>query len=342
MPATRLNPNMSADPAGYRTKAEWAYLQLRQWIQSGALEPEERLDQEDLAARLGVSRVPLRQALIKLQADGLVVSRPHAGATVAPLSLADAEDIYAARAVLEPMLTEIAAARIADEAVSELEHLTAEQQKALEAGDRAHFLSLDREFHERLYTEAGYRTSLDLVKRLRDLSERYVAAYQGEAERSNATLVEHREIVQLCAERDGVGAARAILDHVRHGIEYLRQRSAAEGNAISANPPWLDVTVENDIGVASSERPIEELSVPHREGKLGQPHRAAGRGPRALHDSRRLGPTHADRPRLPPPWTLATFRWAAGEERMTCTRCAGPAGGRDAVAANTGEADEPA
>ncbi len=218
---------------GYRTKADWAYLQLRRWIQSGALEPGERLDQEDLAARLGVSRVPLRQALVRLQADGLVVSRPHAGATVAPLSLADAEDIYAARAALEPMLAEAAVARLGDETARELKDLIAEQEEALEAGDRPRFLELDRLFHERFYAEAGYRTSLHLVQRLRDLSDRYVAAYQGDARRSHETLVEHREIVRLCLARDGAGAARLVRDHVRHGIEYLRERSARPDSAIS-------------------------------------------------------------------------------------------------------------
>lgn len=231
--ASLLKLDTSGNETGYRTKADWAYLQLRRWIQSGALEPGERLDQEDLAARLGISRVPLRQALVKLQADELVVSRPHASATVAPLSLADAEDIYAARAALEPMLAEAAVARMADDTVRELEWFTGEQQKALEAGDRAHFLELDRRFHERLYAGASYRTSLDLVRRLRDLSDRYVAAYQGDAQRSYTTLIEHREIVRLCAARDGAGAARLVRDHVQHGIEYLRRRSATTDSTIS-------------------------------------------------------------------------------------------------------------
>lgn len=227
MHGSNLKLDRTTIGAGYRTKSEWAYVQLRQWIQSGALGPEERLDQEDLAARLGISRAPLRQALVKLQADGLVSSRPHAGATVAPLSLADAEDIYAARSVLEPMLTEVATARMDENAVQELQLLIQEQEKMLKAGDRTEFLALDRQFHARLYSEAGYSTSIDLVDRLRDLSERYVAAYQGDAQRSDTTLIEHREIVRLCAEGDGAGAARAMRDHVSRGIEYLREKSTS-------------------------------------------------------------------------------------------------------------------
>ncbi|WP_166434071.1 GntR family transcriptional regulator [Roseovarius spongiae] len=229
----RSKSSDAAGETGYRTKAEWAYLQVRGWIQSGILEPEERLDQEELAARLGISRIPLRQALVKLQSDGLIVSRPHAGATVAPLSLTDAEDIYAARAVLEPMLTEAAAATMGEEAIGELRQIVARQETAGEAGDRLLFLDLDREFHERLYHGAGYRISLDLVNRLRDLSERYVALYQGDAQRSQATLSEHDEILGHCAARDGAAAAAAMRDHIRHGIEYLRKRAGAPGSDIS-------------------------------------------------------------------------------------------------------------
>jgi DNA-binding GntR family transcriptional regulator len=232
MPRPLRTSELTTPDAEYRTKAEWAYLQLRRWIQSGELEPGDRLNQEVLAGRLKISRAPLRQALVKLQADGLVVGRPHAGATVAPLSLADAGDIYAARAALEPMLTEAAVVCCTEGAVRELEELISLQRKALDQGDRRDFLELDRKFHERLYGEAGYPTSLDLVQRLRDLSDRY-AAYQGDARRSHATLVEHREIVRLCGMRDAAGAAHVMRAHVRQGIEYLRQRSETLDTSIT-------------------------------------------------------------------------------------------------------------
>jgi DNA-binding GntR family transcriptional regulator len=219
------------DLHGYRTKTDWAYLQLRRWIQSGVLEAEQRLDQEELAARLGVSRVPLRQALVRLQAEGLVVARPHVGASVAPLSLADAEDIYASRGVLEPMLTKAAVPHLNAAILEEFERCIAEQQEALECGDRQRFLELDRQFHTRLYEPSGYPTSVELVQRLRDLSDRYVAVFQGDAARSRATIAEHREIVRACAAGDAIAAANLVSDHVRRGIEFLTemsQRSPAE------------------------------------------------------------------------------------------------------------------
>lgn len=219
--------DLEPDSAGYRTKADYAYLQLRRWIQSGALEAEQRLDQEELAGRLGVSRVPLRQALVRLQADGLVVGRPHVGASVAPLSLAHAEDVYAGRCALEPMLTVIAVPRLTDVIVQELDELCNEQERALGEGQRELFLSIDRRFHRRLYEVSGYDTSTALVERLRDLSDRYVAAFQGDAERSRRTLEEHRQILAKCATREAASAGRLVCEHIQRGIAFLRQMSRA-------------------------------------------------------------------------------------------------------------------
>jgi DNA-binding GntR family transcriptional regulator len=230
--------NLLPESTGHRTKTEWAYIQLRRWIRSGELEADQRLDQQQLAERLGVSRVPLRQALVRLQADGLVVARHHFSATVAPLSFEHAEDIYASRGALEPMLAEAAVQRLDNGTIRDLNSLLDEQKEALAAGLRPRFLDLDRRFHNRLYQESGYHTSIDLVHRLRDLSDRYVAAFQGDAERSQSTLLEHHDIVRACTSRDAAEAARLVRNHVRRGIEFLRQMPC------SAEPEHSDPSAE--------------------------------------------------------------------------------------------------
>src|SRR3546814_18735953 len=83
--------------AGFLTKSQGVFETLRHWILIGRLEPGQRLDQEWLAAKLNVSRMPLRQALSRLEADGLVINRPHRSAIVAPLSVTMLEDNYAGR-----------------------------------------------------------------------------------------------------------------------------------------------------------------------------------------------------------------------------------------------------
>lgn len=218
-----MEPTSLSEPTGFRTKADWAYLQLRRWIQSAELSPGVRLDQEDLAARLGVSRVPIRQALVKLEADGLVTSRPHIGATVAPVSLADAEDVYASRRVLESMLADAGALRIEPTTLTDLQDLLDRQRQALSEGDNPRFLELDREFHQTIYQSSGYVRSLELVDRLRDLSDRYVAVFLGSVDRAHVALDEHQRILDALKVANGEAAAQATQEHVARGLEVLRE-----------------------------------------------------------------------------------------------------------------------
>src|SRR3546814_15298004 len=88
------------DRVGFLTKSQGVFETIRSWILIGRLEPGQRLDQEWLAAKLNVSRMPLRQALSRLEADGLVINRPHRSAIVAPLSVTMLEEIYAGRRAL--------------------------------------------------------------------------------------------------------------------------------------------------------------------------------------------------------------------------------------------------
>src|SRR5262245_23554654 len=93
----------------FQTKSQVVYETLRQWILRGRLAPGQTIDQEGLAATLRVSRMPLRQALLKLEADGLIAVRPHRSAVIVPLSPSEIEEIYATRTALEGMLAEVGA-----------------------------------------------------------------------------------------------------------------------------------------------------------------------------------------------------------------------------------------
>jgi DNA-binding GntR family transcriptional regulator len=214
------------EPVGFRTKGEWAYLQIRHRIQTGQLEPEERLDQDRLARELGVSRVPIRQALIRLEAEGLVTSRPHVGATVAALSLDDADDVYASRGALESMLAGVAVPKLKPGTIKRLQEVLDAQRSALNADDHDRFMRLDRVFHGELYQQSGYRHSLELVDRLRDLSVRYVGVFLHSKERALAALDEHQRILDACNRGDSEAAAVLTREHIYYGLEVMREISA--------------------------------------------------------------------------------------------------------------------
>src|SRR5690606_28429410 len=122
-------------PPIHLRKQDWSYEILRRWITTGELTAGGRIDQDHLAERLNLSRVPIRQALVRLQAEGLVDQRPHRGWYVADLDIQDARDVYAGRRALESMLTGRAARIIADEEITSLEEVLTAQEQALQNDD---------------------------------------------------------------------------------------------------------------------------------------------------------------------------------------------------------------
>ena len=119
----------------YRTKVDIATDQLREWILSGDLHYGERLDQARLAATLDVSRMPLRQALLRLADEGLIEAPPHRSAVVTRLSTTELEDLYQARRAMEGVLAELGSQRRDESCVRAMERGLREQEKAVAKGD---------------------------------------------------------------------------------------------------------------------------------------------------------------------------------------------------------------
>jgi DNA-binding GntR family transcriptional regulator len=202
-------------------KQEWAYLQLRRWILDGTLEPGQKLEQDMLAAELSISRIPLRQALSRLFAEGFVDHRPNQSWVVSAVSLDDARDVYAGREALEVLLTEKAAPLITSVDIEEIEATLAEQQKALDERDLNLAREHDRAFHNRIYEVSGLTRTLQAQQQLRAMSDRYIAMYMSDITRAISGLKEHRAILDALKNRDFHRAKEAVGAHVRGGIDVL-------------------------------------------------------------------------------------------------------------------------
>jgi DNA-binding GntR family transcriptional regulator len=235
--ATDGPDSVAPDAVGldYRTKVDVAYDQLREWILTGRLKPGQKLDQSWLATHMRVSRTPLRQALLKLASERLIDAEPHRSAVVSPLSLIEIEDLYQSRRVLESMLAEAGAAKLSQADLKHMRDAVAAQDKAVRGGKPDRFADLDREFHFLLYRAAGYARAYDIVQELRAASERYVRFYAVYKDGAAESLVEHRQILQLCVDGDISGVRRQVEHHVIRGLETLRQ--IASELSIPASPP---------------------------------------------------------------------------------------------------------
>jgi DNA-binding GntR family transcriptional regulator len=206
----------------YRTKVDIATDQLREWILSGDLHYGERLDQARLAATLDVSRMPLRQALLRLADEGLIEAPPHRSAVVTRLSTTELEDLYQARRAMEGVLAELGSQRRDESCVRAMERGLREQEKAVAKGDLRRWVELDREFHFVLYRAAGQPRSYEITAQLRSSADRYIRHYASYRSGAATSVIEHREILELCRARDGAGIRSATERHVLVGLEALR------------------------------------------------------------------------------------------------------------------------
>jgi DNA-binding GntR family transcriptional regulator len=207
-------------PVPFRTKGQAVYEQLRDWIVHGKLGPGAAVDQERLADSLKVSRMPLRQALQRLESEGLIERQPHHTAVVTRFSQSDIRDIYAARSVLEGLLAEQGSVALDDGELSRLAAIYATMAVAVPADGSDTFVRLDWDFHQTIYRASGYLRTMDITEQLRSASERYMHYYAAHEPGAAESLAEHEQILRAC--QDGNPAL------VRQLTEKHISRSAAK------------------------------------------------------------------------------------------------------------------
>jgi DNA-binding GntR family transcriptional regulator len=199
---------------------------LRDEILHGRMLPGERIRQEEIAARLGASRVPVREALRILEADGLVTLVANTGAWVAQLSLDECEEIYQIRERVEPLLLRYAAPQLREEDLQALEDLCVQMEAS---SDLEEFLRLDRDFHLLTYSTAVTGILGDLVDRLWNTTQHYRRAFTISLDSASRRVVhdEHHMITSALREHDIAGAERVLEGHIRRTRRRLMQHPEA-------------------------------------------------------------------------------------------------------------------
>ena len=201
-----------APETGHRTLAEKAFVALHDAIVRGELRPGERLPIEELADVLDMSPMPIREALRRLDAVGLVENVPHRGARVTELSLEDLRDVYEARLALEPLAVQHAAERFdRDDMERGRERLAALNK----LGDRStsETWAAHTAFHFCLYEAAGSDWLLRLIRPLWESSERYRLAFPTKRKLS-MRREEHERILRACADHQPAMARAELHNHL--------------------------------------------------------------------------------------------------------------------------------
>lgn len=210
------------------TRAQWIYEQLKEAILSGDIEPEQRLVADQLARDFGTSPIPVREALRRLEAEGLVETVPYIGARVAPVRPDQLEELMAIRTQLEPLLARTAVAGATEQAVTELERLIDKMEATKD--DPVEYSHLNYEFHRRLYSMSPWNVTLRLVTMVWDLSARTRFVFVKAPSSIELSNAEHRAMVAALREGDGDELERLVRAQKERAFELVR-RSIVEENA---------------------------------------------------------------------------------------------------------------
>ncbi|WP_426362429.1 GntR family transcriptional regulator [Streptomyces sp. E-08] len=206
-----------------QTAQQFVLEELRRAITSGELRPGGPIRQEALAARFEVSRVPLREALKALEAEGLVVHHVHRGYFVAELSLADLEEIYRIRELLETEAVRTAVRRLPEGTVGTLEGIQREVERAADAGDVTAMAAANRRFHFTLIEASGMPRLVRLITTLWDSTDAYRSLYYTDAPHREQAVREHRAVISALRRRDEEATVDRLDEHRAHAVAALRE-----------------------------------------------------------------------------------------------------------------------
>ncbi len=186
---------------------------LRQAILKGELQPGERLMEMKLAEKLGVSRTPIREAIRKLELEGLVVMNPRRGAAVANITEKDTKDVLEVRRTLEMFAVEVACERITEEQLVQLK-LAAKAFEASKGSDLIRIAETDMQFHEIIYEATWNDRLVQMLNNLRENMYRYRIEYLKDSNYYDSLVREHKAILSAIESKNIEQARICMRDHI--------------------------------------------------------------------------------------------------------------------------------
>ena len=204
---------------------------LRQAILKGELEPGERLMEIQLADRLGVSRTPIREAIRKLELEGLVIMIPRKGAEVADITEKSLRDVLEVRKALEELAVQLACEKITQEELEELEKAGENFKKVLKRSkDITEVAEADVRFHDVIYMATDNQKLIHLLNKLREQMYRYRVEYLKNPDVHEQLTQEHEEIVYHIKRREKVEATAVTCQHIDNQVSAVTDKIRTKNN----------------------------------------------------------------------------------------------------------------
>ena len=187
---------------------------LKKALFSGEYKSGDELSLTDIAAKLGVSRTPIREAIRKLELEGLVLMIPRKGAEVAKISEKSLRDVLEVRRSLEELAIELACQRMTESDIKELEEAQEAFREAIHSADAMTIAETDEHYHDIIYNGTGNNRLVQILNNLREQMYRYRLEYIKDADKRQILVVEHDYILKAIRSRHVAEAKKAIREHI--------------------------------------------------------------------------------------------------------------------------------
>ena len=216
-----MEPNFNVTMNEYLPLRDVVFNTLRQAILRGELKPGERLMEIQLANKLGVSRTPIREAIRKLELEGLVLMIPRKGAEVADITEKSLKDVLEVRRALEELSVKLTCDRITKEEIKELEQAAENFRKTMKSKDITEIAEADVRFHDVIYTATKNQKLIQLLNNLHEQMYRYRIEYLKDEEVYPKLLKEHKEIIERINRVEKEEAARIVCEHIDNQVNAV-------------------------------------------------------------------------------------------------------------------------
>jgi DNA-binding GntR family transcriptional regulator len=214
--------NQSLSPVdGPVSLEKLAYDAIKEAIIAFRLKPGQSLVEADLAQQLAISKTPVRDALLHLEKESLVMKIPYKGTYVSELTLTTMIDVFQIRAVLEGLATYLATPNITSGEIDEYRSLLQEHEQALAGKNIALASAINRRFHDHITQKAGNQRLLQILANLDDHLKRYRTLSLYQSERGNKSILEHRAVLDAIVTSNPQAAEKAMRDHLWSVLEDL-------------------------------------------------------------------------------------------------------------------------
>lgn len=212
------------DMENYKPLREIVFEYLRQSILDGKLEPGKRLMEIQMAEQLGVSRTPIREAIRKLELEGLVVMVPRKGAYVADVSIKDILEVLEIRMVLEGLAASLAAERMSDDEIKELTSICEQFKKYYEEDNIEGMIEKDVEFHDCIFNSTGNEKLNQISQSLREQIYRFRVRYISRYDKAKELVEEHQALLEAIVNRDPENANKYGMAHIENLTSHMMEQ----------------------------------------------------------------------------------------------------------------------